>query len=444
MTENLLGAADPNPFSPDFGQTPAHLVGRDGLTKSLGTGLASGPTARTFTSLLMGPRGSGKTVVLTEMEQRAAASGWIVISLDASTPGILDRVRQSVTHSWTEHGGADATDPDRDRPSRWSVITLGPLGLQRSVLAEVRPDWDARHLLTKLAEHAQRAGISVLVTVDDLHSGDRNELRRLSADLQHITKRAHLPLAVMPAGLSDMKHTLLLDKKMTFFRRCARFDMPDLSVADVIAGLRIPVVESGGSIDRDALEFAARTCGPLPYEMQLIGYHAWTIADAPRRSIHIEAVEQACDLARMSVVEDLVMPAWHDQSRSHQEFLGAVADAGGQARPEQLAASLDYNFVTLSETSERLVACGYLDEASDGALHLTDLMPVDTVQGIMASRRRFQITGGSLSGSPDGTGGRVPSGRCEEYMPRVKAHCVLPRGHSGGHRSGARRPKRRQ
>ncbi len=392
----------------------------------------------------MGPRGSGKTVVLTEMEQRAAASGWIVISLDASTPGILDRARQYVTHSWGAYEGAEAADPDKDRPGRWSGITLGPVGLQRSVLAEVRPEWDARHLLARLAEHAQRAGTSVLMTIDELHSGDRNELRRLSADLQHITKRARLPLAVMSAGLSDMGHTLLMDKKMTFFRRCARFDMPALSAADIIAGLRIPVLESGGDIDRDALDFAAQACGPLPYEMQLIGYHAWTIAGAPRHPIHKEAAEQACDLARASVVEDLVVPAWYDQSRSHQEFIGAVADAGGQASPKQIASRLDYSHVTLAEMAERLVAGGYLDETRDGALCLTGMMPADAIREIMQSRRRFQITGGSSSIPSDETGSRVLSERCGEYMPRAKANCVLARGHSGGHRSGARRPRRRQ
>lgn len=444
MRSDLLGAADPNPFSPDFGQPPAHLVGRDGLTRSLGTGLASGPATRTFTSLLLGPRGSGKTVVLTEMEQRAAASGWIVISLDASTPGILDRIQQSVTHAWETYEGAEAADPNKDRAGRWSGVTVGPLGLQRSVQAEVRPDWNARHLLTKLAEHALQADIAVLLTIDELHSGDRNELRRLSADLQHITKRAQLPLAVMSAGLSEMKHTLLMDKKMTFFRRCARFDMPDLSAADIIVGLRIPIEESGGRIDRDALDFGAQECGPLPYEMQLIGYHAWIIAGAPQRPIDKQAVEQACDLARVSVVEDLVVPAWHDQSRFHQEFLGAVADAGGQAPPEHIAARLEGSFVTLSETAERLVASGYLAEASDGSLHLTSLMPTDAVRGFMEHRRRFRTADALTPDAPSGFRGRVPLARCGEYMPRAKAHCVLSKGHSGGHRSGARRPKRKQ
>ena len=305
--------------------------------------------------------------------------------------------------------------------------------MQRAVLAEVRPEWDTRHLLTKLAEHAQRFDTAVLMTIDELHSGDRDELRRFSADLQHITKRAHWPLAIIVAGLSEMKHTLLMDKKMTFFRRCARFDMPALTTADALAGLRIPVLDSGGGFENDALESAARACGPLPYEMQLIGYHAWTIAGAPRRPIDLPAVEQACNLAGESMVEDLIVPAWHDLSRSQQAFLGAVADAGGQARPEQLGATLPYSFVTLADTEQRLLACGYLAATNDGALRLTELMPTDAVRRFAESPRRYQ----SPRHAP--ATGTFPSARCGHYMPRAKAHCILPEGHGGGHRSGSRR-----
>lgn len=428
-----------NPFSPDFGQTPAHLVGRDGLLQALTTGLASGPRGPEFTSVLMGPRGSGKTVVLTEMEKRAAASGWIVLSLDASTAGIVERVRQAVVHARDVHEGAEVADPDRDRPGRTSGVMLGPVALRQAVLTEVRPEWDARHLLARLAEHAQRADTAVLMTIDELHSGDRNELRRLSADLQHITKRAHLPLAIIAAGLSEMKHTLLMDKKMTFLRRCARYDMPALSKVDALAGLHVPVAESGGSFDSDALDLAARSCGPLPYELQLVGYNSWGLAGAPRRPIDMPAVEQACELASASVLEDLIVPAWHDLSESQQEFLGAVADAGGQARSEQLGAVLPYSFVTLANTEQRLVASGYLAETADGSLHLTELMPATAVKVFVESRRRYQGLRRSQSTSEAAAPEPVLSTRCGEFMPRARANCILPSGHSGGHRSGKRR-----
>ena len=325
-----FGTADPNPFSPDFGQTPDHLVGRDRLLGSLGTALASGPRSREFTSLLMGPRGSGQDrdadrVGAASRNQRMDHR----LSSTPSTAGIADRARQAIVHARDVHEGAEAADPDSGRPGRWSGIRLGPLSLQRAVLAEVRPEWDMRHLLAKLAEHAQKAGVGVLMTLDEVHSGDRNELRRLSADLQHITKRANLPLAVAAAGLSEMKHTLLMDKKMTFFRRCARLDLPDLSTADAMEGLRLSVLDAGGTFDQDALRSAAAACGPLPYGMQLVGYNAWKIAGAPQRPIDILAVEEATRVSTVAVLEDLIEPAWHDLPNTSR----SVPDRRGRSQP---------------------------------------------------------------------------------------------------------------
>ena len=442
MLTNGLGVPDSNPFSPDFGQTPHHLVGRDQLLATLGTGLASGPRSRGFTSVLTGPRGSGKTVMLTEIEDRASSSGWIVVSLDASTPGIADRIQQAVVHARDTHEGAQAADPDAGRPGRWSGIRLGPVHLQRAVLSEVRPEWDMRHLLARLAEHAQQAGSAVLMTVDELHSGDRTELRRLSTDLQHITKRAHLPLAVVAAGLSEMKHTLLMDKKMTFFRRCARIDMPGLDLADATAGLRLSVLDAGGAFEGEALSLAARSCGPLPYMMQLVGYNAWKIAGAPERPIDVEAVEQAAGIAEAAMIEDLVEPAWHDLPQSSRSYLAAVAELGDRATHQELAGRLPGSHQALADTEHRLRACGYLSEDRDGILRLTALMPAAAVERFARAAGRYRSTSGhsrpvSVAGAISMPAATRP--RCGEYMPRAKAHCVLREGHRGGHRSGGRR-----
>ena len=439
-----FGPPDPNPFSPDFGQRPEHMVGRDRILARIGTGLASGPRAREFTSVLLGPRGAGKTVFLTEMEERAASNGWIVVSLDASTAGIAERVRQGVVHARDTHEGAAGADPDEGRPGRWSGIRLGPISLQRAVLAEVRPEWDMRHLLAKLAEHAQRAGTAVLMTLDEMHSGDRDELRRLSADLQHITKRSGLPLAVIAAGLSELKLTLLMDKKMTFFRRCARLDMPDLTVADAVQGLRLPVLDAGATFDQDALRFAARACGPLPYTMQLVGYNAWKIAGAPDRPIDMSAAQEACLLASEQVIEDLIEPAWYDLSDSSRAFLTAVSELGPHAGHQRLAATLTAPPQSLADTERRLRACGYIADTTDGALRLTGLMPGDAVRRLSDEVRRYRSHRAS-SGLDSLTGGDVstvqsaPWERCRAYMPRAKAYCVLPKSHAGGHRSGRRR-----
>lgn len=406
--------------------------------------LAEGPSNPDYTTLLLGHRGSGKTVLLSEMEDECARNGWIVLSLDASTPNLAERISQAVVHARDTHEGAEAADPDHGRTSRISGWGIGPVSVRRAVTAEMRPDWDSRSLLTSLASHADRAGTAVLVTVDELHSGDRGELRRFSSDLQHITKRGRLPLAVVAAGLSEMKHTLLMDKKMTFFRRCARQDMPPLTEADVMEGLRYPVTDAGGTFEWDALRLAAAASGPLPYKMQRIGHNAWKIAGAPKYPIDAPAVREAVRLAEDSFLEDLIRPAWHDLSRSERTFLEAMADLAEEATPQRLAQRIDASPYTLAETEERLRSAGYLAGGANEALTLTGLMPRDAVFKMTATERRYRskdaaVTGGWPNPPSDGFAPPEPMSRCGAHMPVAKARCLLPPGHAGGHRSGKRR-----
>ena len=69
MTNMLTDHSMPeNPFSPGFGESPFSLVGRDHVLNDLWSGLLNGPRDPRFTSMVMGVRGSGKTVMLNEIE----------------------------------------------------------------------------------------------------------------------------------------------------------------------------------------------------------------------------------------------------------------------------------------------------------------------------------------------------------------------------------------
>ena len=92
----ILTPAEANPFSPGFGRTPHSLVGRDDLLADLGSGLAAGPRNPRYASLLMGVRGSGKTVVLNELEYRAARQGWVILSADGSSRGLPERIVNAI------------------------------------------------------------------------------------------------------------------------------------------------------------------------------------------------------------------------------------------------------------------------------------------------------------------------------------------------------------
>ena len=76
----------------------------------------------------MGVRGSGKTVLLSEIEDRAAADGWVVLSLDAGTSGLLDRIVQMIRNADQTYEALGIADLGTSRSVEKSVgIRLGPI-----------------------------------------------------------------------------------------------------------------------------------------------------------------------------------------------------------------------------------------------------------------------------------------------------------------------------
>lgn len=65
---------DPNPFTPDFGQSPALLIGRDGLLARIGTSLSSGPRHPGFTTLLLGPAVPARRLFSTARRMRRSST----------------------------------------------------------------------------------------------------------------------------------------------------------------------------------------------------------------------------------------------------------------------------------------------------------------------------------------------------------------------------------
>ena len=116
-----------SPFRPHFGQSPQAFVGRNDLMRDLADGLATGPSDARFTCLLTGSRGSGKTVVLNEVEDMAAAEGWVVLTTDASTPGLLERTADVIAGAQDSYEALGAGDGQIVRSTEKKLgIGLGP------------------------------------------------------------------------------------------------------------------------------------------------------------------------------------------------------------------------------------------------------------------------------------------------------------------------------
>ena len=430
----LLGLGPPasTPFSPHFGGTPNTLVGRDDLLGTLGSGLATGPNDKWYTTIIMGVRGSGKTTILNEIEDRAAADGWVVLSLDAGTPGLLDRIAQAMAQANRSYESLELEGDARGRSVGKSLgVRLGPLeGKMEATDFFESPTMGLREHLVFLAHQAMKQGTSVLLTVDEMHGIDRVEARRLSNDIQHITRRAGLPLAFVGAGLLEMKHTLMRDRKTTFFHRCEDYELPPLDVVDAMKGIAAPIEDAGGSISPDALNLAATAVKGSPYRLQVIGDAAWRLSDAPETSIDTRIVEMAVTAADEVVEKNIGIPAWHDLSEREKSVVVSLASQSGASDAIKVARDVGISSRQASGLLIHLRDGGYVTSLGNGNYELSGLVPAKVALGAHSS-------GEGSSAEPihrPAASGRAAA-RCRKWMPRARAYCSLRAGHAGRCRS---------
>lgn len=417
-----------NPFTPDFGRRPAHLVGCGPLLEGALGALSAGQGESEFTRLLMGPRGAGKTILLAEIAETAAYNGYFVVSTDAATPGLLDRIPACIAETSQENQAAAGMSTAR----RISGLTVGPVGVRWETVPESQPRWSLRRHLMALAMWARDHNTRAVLAVDELHAGDRIELRRLSADMQMVTKVRELPLAFVGAGLSEMAYTVLRDKKMTFFHRCHRDHTKTLDFDEAWRGLRLTVMDAGGSITPDALDAMARSvAGSLPYHLQSLGHHAWELAGAPDRQIDADVAEAAARRASQDMSERVVTPMWHDLPELDQDYMTALARCGGDCTRADIAQAAPPGISgrSLRQAQSRLEAAGHIVSGPGKRISLSGPLTAAVVREIADEEDDYQR---STLPAPV-IGAKAP--RCNAMMPRAQAQCVLARGHKGGCRS---------
>ena len=78
-------------FRPSFGNKPSVLVGRDDVISTFRESLDSPAGSRERSILLLGQRGTGKTVLLLEFAEIASQNGFIVTRPIVAAKGMLTK-----------------------------------------------------------------------------------------------------------------------------------------------------------------------------------------------------------------------------------------------------------------------------------------------------------------------------------------------------------------
>jgi len=349
----------PNPFKPSFGVSPPLLVGRDDLLDEFAEALEDGPGSAARATIYTGARGSGKTVMLNAVEDRAREQGWVVISETAS-PGFVDRiVRQHLP------GLLRDFDPGAVR-RRLTGIT-GPLGAGGATWSAVEAhlaDAGLRNQAALLTDLLAENGAGLLITLDEIHRNQIGELRELSTTVQHAF-REERELAFVGAGLALAVSDVVNDEVLTFLRRAERHHLGSVGREDVARAIREPVEANGRQLADDVLAEMVEGTRGYPFLIQLVGARVW------RR--HPSAPEVSMDDARLGVTDALRRlgslvhePALADASDIDKSFLLAMARDDGPSKMADIQRRLDVDVNYASQYRLRLIAAELIEPVRRG------------------------------------------------------------------------------
>lgn len=356
-----------NPFSPTFGASPPVMAGRDELLDAIDDALATGPTHPDYTTLFLGARGVGKTVMLNAIEDLARARGWLTVSEDASTAGLLGRLARASTRLLADLDEVSGRQVRSVRVAGLGVEFEPATGTEPS---ETEPVEDLRSALSALGDALSDRETGLLITLDELLGADLNAVRQFGSVMQLVCRRERRPIAFMGAALPQLEDELESDDAATFLQRCARYDVGSLDQAATRLAISKPIEDRSASIATEALNRAVEASSGYAFMVQLVGFHSWEAAADPSSGITAGEVSVGIDKARGRVARLVLGPTWRGLSDVDRRFLLAMARDDGESRLADVADRLGVNTNYAGVYRHRLIRAGMIVATGRGRIDL--------------------------------------------------------------------------
>ncbi|MBR0171864.1 MAG: ATP-binding protein [Lachnospiraceae bacterium] len=347
-----------NPFTPTFGIVPPYLAGRETLLQEMRRALQDGPGNPNLSSLLTGPRGSGKTALLSRIAGEAITSGWVVARTTAAE-GMLEDILQDALKS-----AAAVVGKTGKKTKTVTALSVGQfLGIEWAVLPSPEANWRTR--MGVLLDELKKKKTGLLITVDEVRA-DLPEMVQLASVYQLLLSDG-AKIGLVMAGLPAQVNDLLNHEQTSFLRRCTRHRLGSISDAEIADALKKTITSAGKRISGDAVNRTTACVGGYAYMMQLAGFYIWEEADG-KEEISVRETEQgirrAQDAFRTGVLDSTV----RELSRGDRNFLRAMLPDKSFSNLPDIAERLNKGSNYISTYKKRLLRAGILEEGAGKTL----------------------------------------------------------------------------
>lgn len=281
-----------NPFAPGAGSRPPELAGRDAVLENARIACGRALLGRSARSMmLLGLRGTGKTVLLNEIGRLAEGSGYFASKIEAPEHASLARLlypemrkvlRALSSVEAAKHHAMRALRGLRGFASIFKIEIAGAeVGIEPEPGLADSGDiqFDLPDLFTAIGKAAQAGSRGWILLIDEVQYLSEPDLSALIVAIHRISQEG-LPVLMVGAGLPQIAR--LAGEAKSYSERL--FLYPGIGALDTAAAeqaVKKPIIEEAASIAPDALaEIVNRTQG-YPFFLQEWSSTAWNNADGP-------------------------------------------------------------------------------------------------------------------------------------------------------------------
>lgn len=328
-----------NPFCLSFGKEPDRYVKReDAYSQIVDSFNSLSPSNNCY--LIMGIRGSGKTVLLsTILNEYRDNDNWVAISLN---PGrnLLEMLAAGLYE-----------DAKLQKYFLDASLNLSKFGIGIDIKKNP-PISDIQIAIEKMVRIVNEKGKRILITIDDVTKSN-DVISFASAFQDLILKR--LDVLLLMTGLYENVYNLQIDKRCSFLLRAEKIILKPLN----LLGMKNQYKEAFQCEDEKALKMAAFTKG-YSYAFQVLGYIMWN------NNCNFENAIPTFDERMAEYCYDKI---WEDLSEKEKEIVISLAERG-KMNTKEIAEKIGVTAKTFSVQRDRLIKKGIIDGSEHGVVCL--------------------------------------------------------------------------
>lgn len=330
-----------NPFTLTFGKSPLEPVERPVQTKEIiDTFTAEQINQQMF--IITGVRGSGKTVMMTEISQKLRENDqWIVIELNPATDllkGLLSKLNSNKVCAGI---------------IKSAKIDLSFFGFGVAIEG-MSPITDEETAIIAILEKMKKNGKRLLITIDEVTN---NEFMQVFAGSFQIFVRQDLPVFLLATGLYENIDELQNEKNLTFLYRAPKIQLKPLNNRAIMNKYKtIFKIES-----EQAAKMAELTKG-YPFAFQVLGYLYWE----NREHMTIEEILPEYD---QYLEEYVYSKIWSEMSELDKKIVYEMS-VSGETKIKNIREKLGMKSELFSVYRDRLKRKGVVNTQEYGHLSL--------------------------------------------------------------------------